>query len=733
MDKLEEEDLKALLSDEIAAARVYDDTELSEKRGDNLEYFQGIMRDVPAKTGRSSVVSRDVADVIGWMLPGIVRVFTASDRMGVFEPTQPNDEEMSDQATDYCNYVFSKENNGYRILWDATHDSLLHANGVVKAYWDDKEECEYSEHSGLNEMQLAQLLQEEGVEVVSQAQEETGQFEIVQDPQTGQPTEQPLMTYSVKIKRTISTGRIVVDTIEPENVLKNEDCIDLADARFVAHRDEKTKSDLIEMGFDRQLVDDLPADHLNDYAEESLARDDARARMGDVGHESTRKIELFECYVKADANGDGIAETIRAYYAGAAGTGELLHWEIWDDDHPFHDIGCNPIPHRYEGISIADQTVDIQKIKTVLQRQMLDNTYATNLPQREVEEGTVRNPDALVNPKFGGIIWRKRGALPIQPHAIPYTADKTLVTIEHFNQVIEKRTGVSRSTMALDPEALQNQTATANQNQKDAAYSKVELIARNMAEGWRSVFKAILQLSIKHQDRPKTIRLRDEWVEMDPRHWNARMDVSINVGLGTGSRERDMVLLQQVLQQQSMMAERLHAGGLAKQASEYIPLIRDTAVKIAESAGFKNADKFYPEFGEEDMKQAIELAEQPPENPVLQIEQMKAQAQIQIEQMKVQAQMQADQAKAEIEQQDKAMQVQVQRDKEQAQLDADMTLERERQQGQVLIHADKLKLDRDKLDADTENKALDRELKERDIELKYHAMKQKENKNVRQN
>lgn len=723
MDKIEEHDIEALLGDEIAAARVYDDQELSQKRSDNLEYFQGIMRDVPAKDGRSKVISRDVADVIGWMLPGIVRVFVASDRMGVFEPTGPNDEEGAEQSTDYCNHVFNKENNGYRILWDATHDALLHADSVVKAYWDDKEECEYSEHTGLSEDQLAMLLNEEGVEVVSQAQDETEQTILVPDPETGQPVDQPIQTYSVKIKRTISTGRIVIDVVEPENILKNEDCIDIRKSRFVAHRDEITKSDLIEMGFDRDLIDELPSDHLNDFSAESLARDDTRHRLGDVGDESTRKIELFECYVKADVDGDGVSETIRAYYAGAAGTGTMLHWEVWDDEHPFHHIESNPVPHRYEGISVADQTSDIQKIKTILQRQMLDNTYATNLPQREVDAKSVLNPDALINPKHGGIIWKKAGSQPIIPHVIPYTADKSLATISHFDEVIEKRTGVSRSTMALDPEALQNQTATANQNQKDAAYSKIELIARNMAEGWRSVFKAILKLSIKHQDRPKTIRLRDQWVEMDPRHWNAQMDVTVNVGLGTGSRERDMMLLQQILQQQTAMAENLHARGLAKQAIQYLPLIRDTLVKIAESAGFKNADTFYPEFDDEDMQEAQQLASQPPENPMLQVEQMKAQLQMQIEQMKIDAQMKADQVQAQITQRDKEMQVQVQRDKEAAQLEADMTLERERHQGTILIHADKLKLDRDKLEADILNKNADRELKEKEITMRNQAKK----------
>ncbi|MCC7060794.1 MAG: hypothetical protein IT508_11240, partial [Burkholderiaceae bacterium] len=154
-EKMDDDSLKALLSQEISSALTYDDTELSQKRSKALEYYRGEMTDTPAMTGRSSVVSKDVADTIGWMLPGIIRVFTASDRMAIYEPERPGDEEFAEQATDYANFVFMKDNPGYRIMWDATHDSLLLGNGVVKHWWDDKEECEYTEHSGLTEEQIA--------------------------------------------------------------------------------------------------------------------------------------------------------------------------------------------------------------------------------------------------------------------------------------------------------------------------------------------------------------------------------------------------------------------------------------------------------------------------------------------------------------------------------------------------------------------------------------------------
>lgn len=642
---MDDDDLKALLSQEIGSALTYDNTELAQKRATALEYYQGIMTDTPAMTGRSSVVSRDLADTIGWMLPGIIRVFTASDRMAIYEPEKPGDEEFAKQATDYVNYVFMRDNPGYRNLWDATHDSLLLANGIIKHWWDKKEECEYTEHSGLTEEQIAILQADQDVEIVAQKPGEP-QFIMVPAPD-GQMIQLPLQTYDVKVKRVIRSGRLRVKCIEPEDFLINREVTDIESARFCAHRQDISKSDLIEMGFDKELVDGLPADRFSAVQQEKFSRnEESRSYFNNVGDDSMLLIELFECYVKADVDGDGIAETVRAYYAGAAATGELLDWEVWEDEIPFSDIPCEPIPHRWDARSVYDDTSDIQRVKTVLTRQFLDNLYWVNNPMTAAEESSVTNPDTLRSPRFGSTIYFKKGSVPPVPLAVPFIGDKALLGLQHFDNVREMRTGVSRSTMALDPEALQNQTATANQNQKDSAYSQIELIARNQAElGWRRVFRQILKLIVKHQDRPRTIRLRDTWVEMDPRSWNANMDVTINIGLGTGSRDRDMAMLNQILNVQMAMTDRLAQAGFSQQALDMIPKINTTATKLAESAGIKNPDQFYLDIKPQMLEQMKQQAAQPKPSP----EEIKAQAQVQIAQHQAELDKQADERKAQIE------------------------------------------------------------------------------------
>jgi hypothetical protein len=543
-----------------------------------------------------------------------------------------------------------KENPGYRIMWNGTHDSLLQGNGIIKHWWDTKKEFEVTEHSGLTEEQIAILQQDGNTEILAQKQ---GEPQTVPVPgPDGQIMAVQVPTYELKLKRVVRPeGRLRVDCINPEDFLLDREATCIEDARFCAHRRDVTRSELIEMGFDRELVESIPVDRFSSILQEKISRDENSSTFfNNVGDESMLFVELFECYVKADVDGDGIAENVRAYYAGAQGTGELLDWEVWEDDVPFSDIPCEPVPHRWDARSVADDVSDIQRVKTVLTRQMLDNLYWVNNPMTVAQEGTVSNPDTLRSPRFGATVWvNSKTTIPPAPLAVPFIGDKALLGLQHFDNVREMRTGVSRSTMALDPEALQNQTATAANNQKDSAYSQIELIARNQAElGWRRVFRQILKLIVKHQDRPRTIRLRDTWVEMDPRSWNANMDATINIGLGTGSRDRDMAMLNQILNVQMAMTDRLAQGGFSAQALEMVPKINMTAIKLAESAGIKNPDQFYLDIKPELLEQMKQEAANRPD-PEMQKEQVKAQTQLQLGQQQAQLDAQADERKAQIE------------------------------------------------------------------------------------
>lgn len=674
-DQLSEQQLEAIIATQIELAKDHDKSERESSRTKALDYYLGNMdKYVPPEPNRSKVVSRDVADTVGWMLPGIMRVFTASDRMAEAEPVGSEDAEFARQATSGLNHVFWKDNKGYEVVYAATWDALVMKNGIVKTYWDDTPVYTTAFHTGMSEDQVALLLQGDDVEVLAKTEDK----ETILD-EGGQPIE--VKSFDLKVRRKTAEGKFVVEAIPPEDFLIDQDAICTDEAAFTAHWQKVTRSKLVSMGYDRKEVAAIPEAGRTE-TKESIARD--LDTDGEATDTSMELVDYFECFIRVDVDGDGEAELVRACYAGGK-TGKMLDWEVWEDESPFDDIPCEPIPHRWDARSIADETMDVQDIKTVLTRQALNNIYATNNPQRFVT-GAVENPEELNNPSFGGVVYGKAGTM-IVPLEVPFVANHAFEAIAYQDEVVQRRTGVGKTSMALDPEALQNQTATASQAQRDASYSQVELVARNMAEwGWRKVFRKLLKLMIKHQDQPRNIMVAGKEQVIDPRYWNADMDVTINVGLGTGSRDRDLSMLNNVLGQQIMLTDRLAAGGFPDKALEMLPFIHSTLTKSAESAGLKNPEAFFPEVSEEDIqagKQRLQEMSAKPD-PKVEADMAKAQADQQLQQMKMQSDQQQAQAKMQLEAQGMQMDYQIRREQlvaemelKREQLNAELTLKRE--------------------------------------------------------
>lgn len=652
--EIEDSDLSAIVAAEIRSAQFFDQS----KRTLAIEYQRGEMNDLPARPNGSTQTDRTFADALAWTLPGVVRVFTASDQMVQFQATQVGGEQSAEEASEYTNYSFFRENDGYRILYNATYDSLLMGNGAACSYWCP-EEADTKLFKDRTAEELALLLEEgwtgTGVEP------KPGTSRMVETDMGS--VEEP--TYTVKLQKVEKRGQIRDMTLKPENLLLNSTATTIEDSRFVAYlHDDKTRSDLMEMaeeyGWSKEDIEELPAyrnttQNLVGNARrfENPITDSSPVRSGDL-------VDLYECYIRADEDGDGSAELLQVWYAGNAGGGLVLGYEEWEDDVPFTDIPCYPVPHSWIAESLFDRTADIQRVKTTLLRQLLDNTYAVGLPMQEVEEGSVLNPDALVNKRFGGLIWKKKASAPILPHLTPFIGDKLMLGLNYMDEMVAKRTGISKTTMALDPEALQNQTATSSQLQHDAGYSQIELIARNMAElGWVKFFAKRRNLAKKYIKEPVQIPSRNgesmdgstsgaKYRTIQPEQWSDEMACTINVGLGTGSRDRDMSMLNLILNGQIGMADRLGAAGFTAKAIEFIPKIRKTAVEMAESSGLRNPGDYYPPITDEEIAKMVEQASQPPPpDPAIQLEQMKGETQKQLKMVDAQVAQQQAELKAQ--------------------------------------------------------------------------------------
>lgn len=599
--QMTDRELSAIVMAEVRDAVGYlgSSSAISEERAAALRYYMGEPFG-DERDGRSKVVSRDVADTIEWILPSLLRVFTAGEDMVRFEPVGIEDEPFAGQATDYINHVFSKDNNGFLVLYTWFKDALIQKNGIVKYWWDVVERSETESYSGLSEAEMIHLISAPDVEVLehSQSGPDGGSEDDQVMPDTAAGSDS--VTHDIKIRRHRSEGRVRIEPVPPEEFLIARRARSLDDADFIGHRVYKTRSELVAAGYPKRLVETLPTYHDVDETEEALARwEDDEVRVSGSLDPMMQTIEIIEAYIKVDQDGDGIAELLKVTVAGGEG-GQLLDQELVDAV-PFAALCPVPMPHKFFGLSVADLVMDLQRIKSVLWRQMLDNLYLTNNPQREVvmsklEKGGL---DDLLNSRVGGIIRTKQEGA-VRELAVPHAASASFPMMEYVDRVRQYRTGVAPASIGLDADALENQTATAVNQMTAAANQRIELIARIFAEtGVKDLFRGLLRLVTQHQDKPRVVRLRNQWVPMAPAHWNAEMDMSVEVGLGHGNRDQQMGAIMQIL---SLQKEALGAGGLGLVTPKHI---YNALNKLVQWAGLKSVDPYFSDPDQQQMPEAI--------------------------------------------------------------------------------------------------------------------------------
>lgn len=677
------QNLKAILQAEIDNSIGFIESETVEDRKQSLQAYlrQPYGNEVE---GKSSIVTGEVAEAIDGAMPPLMRIFTGSDEIVLANPTGPGDEAGAQQVTDYLNYIFLEDNQGVILMHDWFKDALMQKNGIVKAYWEDKEDVTKETYEGLSDDELALMMQDKDLEIVEQ---DTQEFPIL-DPM-GAPvlnedgTPAMFGIHDVKISKKLKTGRVVIENVPPEEFLISKKGIKIATSPFVAHRRMITRSDLIAMGFDEDTVNSLPAGDALAYTPERVARFSAGEQPYDTQAEdkAMQEIEVFECYIRTDEDGDGIAELRQVFYAG----NEILSNEE-SDYVPFYSVCPIPIPHKFFGNSLADRTVDLQLIKTTVTRQMLDNLYLTNNARVVAIEGQV-NLDDLLTSTAGGVIRAKSQGAVTQLN-VQNVAQQSFPMLEYLDRVQSKRTGVTDASQGLDASILQNVTAAAVASMQQAGAGKIEMIARIFADtGVRDLFYGILHLVTKYQQKERIIRLRGNFVAIDPRTWANKYDLTVNVGLGNGNRDQQMAMLQMVLAKQEQMLAQFGPANPLVSLGQY----RASLGRMVEAAGFKDSAEFFKPITPEQDQQLSNPPQQPPQMPPeVQALMQKTQADIQAQQAKFQADMQMQQQKMqsdlEFERQKAALELQLQREKAAAELQ----IMREKE-------ASKLQLEREKM------------------------------------
>ncbi len=558
---MKENDLLGLIKKEEFKALGQQYGELAREREKALDYYFGRPFGDEVE-GRSQIISTDVRDSIEGILPILLDIFTSSKEAVQFEPQGPEDEQQAKQATDLCNYVFYRQNNGFLVLYQWFKDALLQKNGIVKWWYEDYEDSKKEEYEGLNELELNALLSQPGVEILEAETDENGLVEI-------------------KIRVKNKTGKVCIKNVPPEEFLisANHNSVCVQDADFVAHRCKKTISELKKMGYD---VSDVQGDDDSlESSPEYLARRhyDEEVMETESSDETMRRIWVTEAYIRTDFDGDGVAELRKVIKTG----NKVLENE--EVDHiPFAAITPIVMCHRFFGLSMADQTMDIQRHKSVLWRQMMDNLYLTNNPRVEVVENQVELDDLLVG-RVGGVIRVKQPGMT-KPFETRFVAQASFPMLEYLDSAKENRSGVTRYNQGSDADSL-NKTATGVSRIMDAAMMRSKLIARVFAEtGVVELFKGILKTLTKYSTQPMQVRLTNGFTVIDPRQWSTMWDMTVNVGLGTGDKTQQLMNLQTVAVQQ----QTLRAAGAQWITDQNL---YNMAKKTAELAGFPHEGIFF--------------------------------------------------------------------------------------------------------------------------------------------
>lgn len=587
--------------------------------------------------GRSQVVSTDVADAIEWIMPEVMKSFTQNNEVVTFDPISPTDKDQAEMESRFVYDILMKENPGFINLYTFFKDALLQKNGFMKVFYEDESKVTTESYSGLTNPELNMLMSDPAVEIVQKT-------EVIRDG---------ISIIDVKVKRTYIGGRVRVIPVAPEcfRVSRKHGSLDLSHARFCADTTYKTKSELLQDGFDKDVVDVLPtireaSDSDRDYRwsmmGESVSFDDFAAA------EENTIYEVTECYMFMDYEGTGVAERYKITVAGFSNPTHILSIEkvpCW----PY--VSTTPVimSHKLYGISVYDRLKEIQKTKTALWRNILDNAYLQNNQRTIVVEGQVNLDDVLVS-RPGGII-RATNPNAVVPYQTPALSGDIYKMMDYLDQVRAGRSGVS-------PEGSIHDTAmgdsVGSQGLEQLLSQKEELVGlmiRVFAEtGVKPICCKIRDLLINHRDVAQAYEFRGKWVNVTPNKWVARTRTTIRVGTGSGNRKEQAAAVLQVLNFQSQILAQMPGQALVDDSCVFRAL--DDFAKLSGMPGAAGyfLDPTSPEGQEK--RQSVDASSQQQQQQELQEKQMLAHTQTtlaQAEQVKAQAAADRVQLMAQIE------------------------------------------------------------------------------------
>lgn len=610
----------------IADAVDYDQSQLSPGRIDNMKYFLGelpsIDVDYDPTTGdyeqdsinRSQAVSTDVMDTVMAILPSLVRIFTSNEHVVDFKPTRGDQADLAQQQTDYINYIFNEENEGFLILHSVFKDLLITKIGIAK--WGTEDDPEVKERTFENipveniQAMVSDWMQgqpDAKAEVLNQQDIMKGGF----DPQTG-------LVREVKIKFTTSRPRHFVEAVPPEEFRIDRRAKSVKKSLLVGQDQIVTVSELTAKGYDLSMVENFSSGNFGNYYEERLIRTPGI----DTAVINNRLVRFGTYFIRVDKDGDGIAELRRVVTIGD--DFQIIEDEPVDDV-KFAVFSGDPTPHTVVGRSIADLVRDLQEINTQLLRGALDNMSSVMFTDTYVDQNRVNLEDEL-NDEVGKVV-RVNG----DPSTAVWERVRQFVGEQIFNMksaiddIRQRRTGISEASKGVDPKALQSTNVMGIDAIVSGAQERIELIARIIAEtGFKDMFKGLMREVSDHPNIKKTIELRGNWVDIDHSLFDPNMRVMVNPTLARGNDFARLSALSQIKATQEQIMAQFGIANQVVTPQHYMNTVED----MLAIANIKNIDRYFGKITPELMQQIQSAPKEPsPEEVIARAEMEKVKAQ----------------------------------------------------------------------------------------------------------
>jgi len=583
MAKLSDQEILSICSVAVGEADATGG-DIASERTDALEYYLGaVEQDEHLPEGRSKIRSGDVLETVQLMMPSLMRIFTDADNLVSFDAMGEDDVEAAEQESDRVSYAYWKENDGFLNTYSFCMDALLSKNGIFKVWWDDEGNVEREEYDNLTGFELAELLTDQTVA-----------REVIEHEVSTVPGQMGLEERHRVVFETRDLGKVCITVVPPEEfgVGRDANSPNVKDATFCWHRTRRTRSDLIEEGYPRSLVESLPGSDSIAQTEQQLARynkTEEQEILTEV-HRSIEQIWVTEAYIYLDRDDDGIAELLRVTFAGRGESGGVL-LDIEETDRiPFCSASPVVLTHKWHGMSIADLVMGLEDIRTTLLRAMVDNANLANHQRTGVSDSV--NYDDLMTYRPGGLVRVEDGDLPrdhIMPLPNPELPQSTFGLLEVIDEMRRRRTGAGEDVAMLDPSTLANANTGVVQLAYDSARAKIELIARIFGElAFRPLFLDIRELLQKHADRAETVELRGKWVEMNPSDWRTRKSMTVEVGAGRANKQRRLLAVDRVISRQFELAQAGAAGELMLGEHMFNALTDE-----AELLGLPSGERYY--------------------------------------------------------------------------------------------------------------------------------------------